>query len=108
MQRDMARITLIKEYRKKETLRLMEPREVIESIRRGEYAAEVECFRNIAALISQKAGDEMGNLRGWEEHTKGLPRICFAEELENRNHQRLVLAYTGMVLLEVSNLTAHN
>ncbi len=108
MQRDMARITLIKEYRKKETLRLMEPREVIESIRRGEYAAEVECFRNIAALISQKAGDEMGNLRGWEEHTKGLPRICFAEELENRNHQRLVLAYTGMVLLEVNNLTGNN
>ena len=39
------RITLIKSYRNKETLRLLELREVAELISQGEYDTEVSTFR---------------------------------------------------------------
>ena len=39
------RITLVKSYRNKETLRLLELREVAELISQGEYDTEVSTFR---------------------------------------------------------------
>jgi hypothetical protein len=46
-----------------------------------------------------------GTLEGYENWPKDLPRICFALEQENRNHELVTKGYTGLVLLEVNNLT---
>ena len=80
------RITLIKSYRNKETLRLLELREVAELISQGEYDDQVSTFR------------------------RDLPTMRYAHvsNQENRNHELVTRGYTGLVLLEVNNLTGYD
>ena len=37
-------------------------------------------------------------------YTKDIPKVCFSSLMENRNKQRIMRAYNGLVLLEVNNL----
>ena len=46
-----------------------------------------------------------GKIAGLSGSANELPRICFAQEQENRNGERVTKAYNGLVLLEVNNLT---
>lgn len=39
---------------------------------------------------------------------KDLLRICFVLEQVNRNHELIARAYTGLVMLEVNNLTSYD
>ena len=99
------RITIIKYYRNKETLRPTELQEVTNMISKGEYLKEVSDFRRsfpIAVFSGRKSDGSIDNDVAW---VKALPRICFAQEQEHRNGERVVKGYTGLVLLEVNNLT---
>ena len=100
------RITLIKSYRNKETLRLLELREVAELISQGEYDDQVSTFRRDLPTMRYAHVSNNGTLEGYENWPKDLPRICFALEQENRNHELVTRGYTGLVLLEVNNLTS--
>ena len=100
-----AKITLIKNYRNKETLRPSEQQEVADIIRSGEYIEQVSLFRNEAPLMTFATRGEDGTLGGYVNWPKNLPRICFALEQENRKGERMTKGYTGLVLLEVNNLT---
>ena len=102
------RITLIKSYRNKETLRLLELQEVAELISQGEYDTEVSMFRRDLPTMRYARVSNNGTLEGYENWPKDLPRICFALEQENRNHELVTLGYTGFVLLEVNNLTSYD
>ena len=102
------RITLIKSYRNKETLRLLELQEVAELISQGEYDAEVSTFRRDLPTMQYARVSNNGTLEGYENWPKDLPRICFALEQENRNHELITRGYTGLVLLEVNNLTGYD
>ena len=102
------RITLIKSYRNKETLRLLELHEVAELINQGEYDTEVSTFRRDLPTMRYARVSNNGTLEGYENWPKDLPRICFALEQENRNHELVTLGYTGLVLLEVNNLTSYD
>ena len=102
------RITLIKSYRNKETLRLLELQEVAELISQGEYDTEVSMFRRDLPTMRYAHVSNNGTLEGYENWPKDLPRICFALEQENRNHELVTLGYTGLVLLEVNNLTSYD
>ncbi len=42
-----------------------------------------------------------------DDYTRDLPRVCFATVMENRNRQRVVRSYNGLVLLEVNNLAGY-
>ena len=99
------RITLVKSYRNKETLRLLELREVAELISQGDYDAEVSTFRRDLPTMTYAHISANGTIEGYENWPKDLPRICFALEQENRNHELVTRGYTGLVLLEVNNLT---
>ena len=99
------RITIVKYYRNKETLRLVEAQEVADMIRKGEYAEQVSDFRSNAPLMVYASRSADGTLEGYVDWPKELPRICFALEQENRKGERVVRGYTGLVLLEVNNLT---
>ena len=77
----MTKITIVKNYRNAETLKVLELSEAVRIIQQGEYA---------------------------KAFTDKVPRICFASEMENRNHQRIRKQYTGIVLLEVNNLTSYD
>ena len=99
------RITVIKYYRNKETLRPTELQEVANMISKGEYQEEVSDFRRsypIAVFSGRKSDGSIDNGAAW---VKALPRICFAQEQEHRGGERVVKGYTGLVLLEVNNLT---
>ena len=102
------RITLIKSYRNKETLRLLELQEVAELISQGEYDTEVSTFRRDLPTMRYARVSNNGTLEGYENWPKDLPRICFALEQENRNHELVTRGYTGLVLLEVNNLTGYD
>ena len=103
-----SRITLIKSYRNRETLRLLELQEVAELISQGEYDEAVSTFRRELPMMQYVEVGNNGTLEGYDNWPKDLPRICFALEQENRNHELVTRGYTGLVLLEVNNLTSYD
>ena len=102
------KVTLIKNYRNKETLRLVDLQELANVIRSGEYQEHVSNFRGVYPLADLKSRNQDGTLDSLPDWTKNLPRICFALEQEHRMHERIVRGYTGLVLLEVNNLTGQD
>ncbi len=100
--------TIIKNYRNKETLRLVELQEVADTIRKGEYLEQVDKFRYELPLITYTHRGTDGSFDGYDGWPKTLPRICFALEQENRKGERVTKGYTGLVLLEVNNLTGRD
>ena len=103
----MAKITLIKNYRKKETLRLCDLSDVVEFIRSEEYQELVLEIQRLCSVLDLSWTDD-DSFTGLSDATDKLPRICFATEQENRNRQRLMRGYTGMVLLEINNLLSYD
>ena len=103
-----ARTTLIKNYRNKETLRLVDLQEVADFIRNGEFQEQVSEFRNVFPLMTFADRNDEGTLTGYVNWPKNLPRICFALEQEHRNGERITRGYTGLVLLEVNNLASQD
>lgn len=103
----MTKVTLIKPYRQTETLRVLELTDVIELIRGGEYRQVVEELRRLYPVFDLTRQQD-GSVSGADMTIGKLPRVCFASEMENRNHQRVNLGYTGLVLLEVNNLTGYD
>ena len=103
-----AKVTIIKTYRNKETLRLADLQVVADIIRGGEYQEQVSEFRSVYPLADFKSRNPDGTFDTLPDWTKDLPRICFALEQENRMHERVIKSYTGLVLLEVNNLTGQD
>ena len=101
------KVTIIKYYRNKQTLRLMPLQEVVDSIRNCQYKNEVEELRRVFPLIKGKRGAD-GTLTAWTQFTKQLPRICFALSMNTTGQNRLIRDYSGLVLLEVNNLTGQD
>ena len=101
----MTNITIVKNYRYGETLKVFELSEVIRMIQECEYAEAIDPVRGIS-LHTELKRQEDGSVDGANNFTDKVPRICFASEMENRNHQRVRKSYTGLVLLEVNNLTS--
>ena len=86
---------------------MVELSEVVRLIESCEYHEAVREVMNISLYTELKRQDD-GSVRGASHFTEKVPRVCFACEMENRNRQRVRKAYTGMVLLEVNNLTSHD
>ncbi len=102
----MNKVTLVKSTNQTETLRLTELNDLVALMRGQEYAAAVEELRRYYPVLNlHRAAD--GRVVGAFQLTDKLPRICFSAMLENRNHQRLNRGYTGLVLIEVNNLTGY-
>ena len=103
----MTKVTIVKNYRNAETLKVFELSEVIRMIQRCEYAEAIDPVRGISLHTEMKRLED-GSVDGANNFTDKVPRICFASEMENRNHQRMRKSYTGLVLLEVNNLTSYD
>ena len=102
------KITLIKNYRNKDTLRLLDQQEVATLIRSDEYREAVREFRRVFPLMNYVERDNDGTLTGYDKLAREVPRLCFALEQENRKGERQTRGYTGLVLLEVNNLTGRD
>ena len=103
----MSKVTVVKKYRNTETLRPLELEEVVDSIQSGKYAKEVRVVRGITNFY-ELSRESHGIIVGASKYTDQLPRVCFASELENQRKQRVNKGYTGLVLLEVNNLTSYD
>ena len=97
--------TIIKKNRYKETLRQIGQQEVAEFIRSGEYKEQVTEFRNVYPTMRFATREDDGTIGGYLKWPRDLPRICFALALGNRKGERVTKGYSGLVLLEVNNLT---
>ena len=102
------KVTIIKNYRHKETLRLVDLQVLADTISKGEYTEQVSEFRRVYPLMHYSSRRSDGTLEGYVDWPKDLPRICFALEQENRNGSRVTRNYNGLVLLEVNNLTGQD
>ena len=96
------KITLIKKTRGTETLRTFELEDVVTMMQEGAFRKEAEAFRQMLPILTLRREDD-GSMRGSDD-LKRVPRLCFAREMENRQHQRVNRGYTALVLLEVDNL----
>ena len=70
-----------------------------------EQAYEELCqqLRHVYPLVEvRQKYDAMDGL--FHLYTKDIPKVCFSSLMENRNKQRIMRAYNGLVLLEVNNL----
>ena len=103
----MTKVTLLKPYRQSETLRVLELTDIVELIRGTEYRQIVDELRRLYPVFDLTREND-GTVSGADMTIGKLPRICFASEMENRNHQRVYLNYSGLVLLEVNNLTGYD
>ena len=97
------RVTIIKQYRNRETLRLMETENLVETIRSCQYQEGVDAMRHYYPIMKDHRSED-GTLTQFTTQTKQLPRICIALQMETVNQSRLVKGYSGLVLLEVNNL----
>ena len=104
MKETMTNVSIIKHYRNHETLTLMGVEQVVEAIRSANYSEQVKGLRRFYPLMNGKRLAD-GTYSVWSDVTKELPRICFACVMEHRRGMRIVKDYTGLVLLEVNNLT---
>ena len=99
----MTKVTIVKKYRNTLTLRPIGLQEAVQAIQGQAFYEQCEQLRDIYPLaeVRQKY-DAMDGL--FHLYTKDLPKICFTSQMENRNKQRVMRAYNGLVLLEVNNL----
>ena len=101
------KITLVRNYRETETLRVTTIDELVQSIVACEYKAEVDNLRRLYPLIALRRETD-GRMTGANNYTDKIPRVCFASEMANRNHRRQRLHYNALVLLEVNNLASYD
>ena len=103
----MAKITIVKNYRRTETFRQQELSEVVNSIQGCEYQQEVDSLRSMSFITGLSRQDDESIVSVTANPIK-LPRICFAQEMEKRSGERVCKSYTGLVLLEVNNLGSYD
>ena len=99
----MANVTIIKKYRNRETLGELELTKVVGKIKRQVYEVVCRELRKTYPLeaVQKRFGKTEIPSHPW---TELLPKICFSTVVLNRNKQRIMKAYNGLVLLEVNNL----
>ena len=98
------KVTLLKTYREKETLKVVDLEQVVNMIRTAEYHSVIDELHTLYPIVGQRSLED-SNSWTFSTITQQLPRVCFAMAMENRNHQRVNRGYSGLVLLEVNNLT---
>ena len=97
------KVTLLKPYRKTETINRIELMEVAGIIQKGLLEKEVLRIRELYNLMrTQRLAD--GRIVCNIENGILLPRACFAAEYENKNQKRRLIRYNGLVTVELNGL----
>ena len=100
-------VTILKNTRNVVSLRAVSLDDVAASIRTGEYRTAAQELRQYCALPSIRRIEESGG----DPETpvaRNVPRICFSALMKKQKEERTVQAYTGLVLLEVENLSDYD
>ncbi len=100
----MVKVTISKQsLGGKTTLKLYELSTIVSNIRMESFKRTCAEIRESYPLaeVRQRLGDPEEVKSGAAQR---LPRVCFSAAMINRNRQRVMKAYNGLVLLEVNNL----
>ena len=99
------KVTIAKFYRDKETLTLYELSTIVANIRIESFKMTCSEIRREYPLteVKQRLGDSVATESG---AARLLPRVCFSAAILNRKKHQQMLAYNGLVLLEVNNLSS--
>ena len=103
----MVRVTLLKTYRKQETIRRLSLDELARMISSCEHQKEVRRMRELFPLIRTSYNDD-GTMTSNVALDLDLPRICFSAEYENKKSGRQMNAYNGLVVMEVNSLADYD
>ena len=99
-------ITLLKKSRNKEVINRLKLSDIATFIKEGAEAKEVKRIREVYHLMKpRRLEDGRVTVEGMPEIQ--LPRICFAAEYVNRNKERQMVAYNGLVVLELNGLESY-
>ena len=101
------KVTLLRTYRKQETIRRIDLGQLAKMIGEGEAADEVRRLREIYHLIRIAYRDD-GTMVSNVNLPFDLPRLCLSAEFEHRRKSRVMNAYNGLVVLEVNNLAGYD
>ncbi len=98
------KVTIVKHYlNRKETYTTLGLAEVVRRIKQQIY--ESVCREVRERLPLMEARERLGRKDGVDAPWSYLlPRVCFSSVTLNRNRQKVMKAYNGLVLLEVNNL----
>ena len=100
------KITLLKKEGRKEVINRVELAEMASAIKNGMIEKTVRQTREVYHLMNpHRLGD--GQITTQIEGGIKLPRICFVADYQNRKGDWRMLAYNGLVVLEVNDLQTY-
>ena len=100
------KVTLLKISRNKDVVNRLELPALAEMIRNNPDSRRVYKLRlNYQFMKPERQED--GQIIVDNEHTIALPRICFAVEGDKRHDKVRMLAYNGLVVIEVNGLKSY-
>ena len=99
-------VTLLKKDGKKEVINRVEIADMANAIKSGMIENTVKHTREVYHLMNPHRLDDGQISTQWQGGIK-LPRICFAADYVNRKGQWQMMAYNGLVVLEVNDLPTY-
>ena len=100
------KVTLLKKGDKKEVISRIELADMAAGIKNGVAKKGVMNLREVYQLMMVRRLEDGQVDTNWKGGIT-LPRVCFAADYENRNGQRRMLSYNGLVVLEVNALPTY-
>lgn len=100
------KVTLLKKTGKNEVINRVEIEEIASAIKTGMMKNAVTHVREVYHLMNPHRQADGQISTQWVGGIK-LPRICFAADYINRNGQWKMMAYNGLVVLEVNDLPTY-
>ena len=100
------KVTLLKKTGKNEVINRVEIEEIASAIKTGMMKNAVTHVREVYHLMNPHRQADGQISTQWVGGIK-LPRICFAADYINRNGQWQMMAYNGLVVLEVNDLPTY-
>jgi len=99
-------VTLLKKEGKKEVINRVELADMANAIKTGLIQKSVKYTREVYHLMNPHRLENGQISTNWEGGIK-LPRICFAADYVNRKGVQKMMAYNGLVVLEINDLQTY-
>ena len=100
------KVTLLKKDGRKEVINRIELADLASAIKNGIIKDAVRRTREVYHLMNPHRLDD-GQITTQLEGGIKLPRICFVADYMNRKGDWRMMAYNGLVVLEVNNLQTY-
>ena len=99
-------VTVLRKERKKEVITRIDLNQMAGAIQKGVVEKSVLKLREVYHLMQTQRLEDGEVVTNWKGGI-ALPRVCFAAEWVNRNGERKMLNYNGLVVLEVNGLPTY-